>query len=405
MSQNVPPDQPESRDHGDFAQANSGQVAGYSYGEGNPYLTAQQPAGLPDLDAGAPQLRDVDSQRVNRKALVFLAGVVGILMLMILLVWRNTTGAKEEAKTPREETVVIPDLPQVEQAAAVPAEPIPLAQDARPLPPLPPTPAPPSAGEIRASEVPRQPSLVDRRIAAGGDGNAVQGATGDPYIQAMLAGLPGAQPAQIQKPAEPSTAAQFLANPDGLMVRGTYIRCVLETRIITDIPGFTSCVVTEPIYSINGRRLLLPKGSKMLGSYNMEPNGPRVAVIWDRITTPSGLDVTMASPGIDSLGGAGHPGHYSAHWPSRMAAALMISLVSDAFSYAAAEYGPETTALSNGIITEAPFESSTARTMERLANQALEKTANRPATVTINQGTVVNVYVARDVDFTGVLSR
>lgn len=405
MSQNGPPDQPESRDHGDFAQANSGRVAGYPYGEGNPYLTAQQPAGLPDLDAGAPQLRDVDSQRVNRKALAFLAGVVGILMLMILLVWRNTTGAKEEAKAPREETVVIPELPQVEQAAAVPAEPIPLAQDAPPLPPLPPPPALPSAEEIRASEVPRQPSLIDRRIAAGGDGNAGQGATGDPYIQAMLAGLPGAQPAQIQKPAEPSTAAQFLANPDGLMVRGTYIRCVLETRIITDIPGFASCVVTEPIYSINGRRLLLPKGSKMLGSYNMEPTGPRVAVIWDRITTPSGLDVTMAGPGVDSLGGAGHPGHYSAHWPSRMAAALMISLVSDAFSYAAAEYGPETTTVSNGIITEAPFESSTARTMERLANQALEKTANRPATVTINQGTVVNVYVAKDVDFTGVLSR
>jgi type IV secretion system protein VirB10 len=28
---------------------------------------------------------------------------------------------------------------------------------------------------------------------------------------------------------------------------------------------------------------------------------------------------------------------------------------------------------------------------------------NRPATVTINQGTVVNVYVAKDVDFSSVL--
>ena len=43
--------------------------------------------------------------------------------------------------------------------------------------------------------------------------------------------------------------------------------------------------------------------------------------------------------------------------------------------------------------------------MERLANQALDKAANRPATVTINQGTVVNVYVAKDVDFAGVLAR
>jgi type IV secretion system protein VirB10 len=43
--------------------------------------------------------------------------------------------------------------------------------------------------------------------------------------------------------------------------------------------------------------------------------------------------------------------------------------------------------------------------MERLANQALAKAANRPATVTVPQGTVLNVYVARDVDFSGVLAR
>lgn len=403
MSQNIPPSQ-TGHDDRSAMPSNDGQSPQPSHGDVNPYFQAQRTADMPDLDAGAPQLRDVDAQRVNRKALVFLAGIVGILVLMILLVWRNTTGASQQPRAPREETVVIPELPQVQQAPPAVAEPIPLAQDVPPLPP-PPPPPPPSAREIEANSGREGPSIVDRRIAAGTEGAPTQGAAGDPYIQAMLAGMPGAQAAQSQQSSEPSTVAQFLANPDGLMVRGTYIRCVLETRIITDVPGYTSCVVTEPIYSINGRRLLLPKGSKMLGSYNMEPTGPRVSVIWDRITTPTGIDVTMASPGVDNLGGAGHPGHYSAHWPSRMAAALMISLVGDAFAYAAAEYGPETTTVSNGFITQAPFESGTARTMERLANQALDKAANRPATVTINQGTVVNVYVAKDVDFTGVLAR
>jgi type IV secretion system protein VirB10 len=128
-------------------------------------------------------------------------------------------------------------------------------------------------------------------------------------------------------------------------------------------------------------------------------------VIWDRITTPNGIDVNMASPGVDNLGGAGHPGDYNAHWGSRIASALLISLISDAFSYAAAENGPRTTTISNGNVLETPFESTTARTMERLANQALDKSINRPPTVTINQGTVVNVYVSKDVDFTGVLAR
>jgi type IV secretion system protein VirB10 len=193
-------------------------------------------------------------------------------------------------------------------------------------------------------------------------------------------------------------------SPDALLVRGTYLRCVLETRIITDLAGYTSCLLTEPVYSINGRSLLLPKGSKIYGAYGGGPKGKRVEVIWDRITTPNGIDVAMSSPGVDQLGGAGHPGQYSAHWGSRIASALMISLISDAFKYAAAEHGPETTTIANnGMTVQSPYESATARTMERLANEALSSN-RRPPTVTINQGTIVNVYVAKDVDFTNVLN-
>ncbi len=219
--------------------------------------------------------------------------------------------------------------------------------------------------------------------------------------------LPGQeQGAAQQKQQDQETSAKPIANPDGLLVRGTYIRCVLETRIITDFPGFTSCIITEPVYSINGRRLLLPKGSKMLGQYGaVEPTGPRMQVVWDRITTPTGIDVTMVGPGVDNLGSAGHPGQYNAHWPSRISSALMISLLSDAFKWEAAEHGPKTTSvgLNSGVVTQQPYESNTAQSIQRLADQALDH--RHPATVTINQGTVINVYVAKDVDFTAVLPR
>ncbi|WP_457321840.1 TrbI/VirB10 family protein, partial [Stenotrophomonas sp. P5_B8] len=145
-----------------------------------------------------------------------------------------------------------------------------------------------------------------------------------------------------------------------------------------------------------------PKGSKIYGAYGGGPTGERVEVIWDRITTPNGIDVAMSSPGIDQLGGAGHPGQYSAHWGSRIASALMISLIADAFKYAAAEHGPETTTVTgSGLAVQSPYESATARSMERLANEAMSQ--RRPPTVTINQGTVVSVYVAKDVDFSDVL--
>jgi type IV secretion system protein VirB10 len=121
--------------------------------------------------------------------------------------------------------------------------------------------------------------------------------------------------------------------------------------------------------------------------------------------TPTGIDVNMASPGIDNLGGAGHPGYYDAHWGQRIGAALLISLLSDAFKYEGAKHGPQTTTIANGMAVQSPWESNTAQTLQSLAEMAVRKAANRPDTVTIHQGTVVYVYVAKDVDFSGVLSR
>lgn len=367
-------------------------------GNGAGHYAARQ--AQPELDADAPVLRAEEVQRLNRKALVFLAGIVVLLLVAIVGMIRAVGDDGRAASPPRQQELVIPELPRAAMAATPP-----LAAVAEPLPvvPLPPsTPQGPAfSGPVLPSpEQVSGPSLRDRRSAT-----TEAARTPDPYMQAMLAGLPGAQAQDMPAAtATDATAARPIVRPDSLLVRGTYIRCVLETRIVTDIPGFTSCVVTEPVYSINGRRLLLPKGSKVLGRYEAEPRGPRVAVVWDRITTPNGVDISMASPGVDGLGGAGHPGHYSAHWGSRIGSALLVSLVSDAFKYAAAEEGPPGTMIGEGgVVVRSPYESTTARTLERLAHQALDN--RRPPTVTIHQGSLLNVYVARDVDFTAVVAQ
>ncbi|WP_102944788.1 TrbI/VirB10 family protein [Stenotrophomonas sp. VV52] len=395
---------------------------------GNPYYGQNVADNNPNLDAAAPQLRSAEEQRLNRKALAFLGGILVLVIAMGFLLLRKSSDDQDRpARVNEQARVSTPELPTAPPVVAPP--PVADAQPIEMLPPLPPPaqdnpyrtpPAIPS--EMGMSNEPRQPSLLDRRMASGsgvGGGMGGGGAEGqagglggrpdDEYTRAMLAQLPGAQqpaPAKVRRgpDVEDVSNASFIRSPDALLVRGTYLRCVLETRIITDVAGFTSCLLTEPVYSINGRSLLLPKGSKIYGAYGGGPQGKRVEVVWDRITTPNGIDVAMSSPGIDQLGGAGHPGDYSAHWGSRIASALMISLIADAFKYAAAEHGPETTEIaSNGFAVQSPYESATARSMERLANEALSE--RRPPTVTINQGTVVSVYVAKDVDFSDVLPR
>lgn len=405
MSQNTPPNSPGRDDRNDPSWQGTGRDPGHDTIGSNPYYASLQPP-PPDLDAGAPTLKSGDMQRLNRKALFFLAGIVLLLLVMGYLVFRNASSDQDDvAPQPREERVVIPELPQAPVAEVAAPEPIELAQPIQ-LPPLPPENPAEGMPSIPEPMGPRVPTLLERRIMAEevASGAPAQSSQPDADTQALLNAI-GGNPQVAAAAPEKATSALFINKPDVLLVRGTFIRCVLETRIITDVPGFTSCIVTEPVYSINGRRLLLPKGSKILGRYESAPNGPRVAVIWDRITTPNGIDVSMASPGVDNLGSAGHPGDYSAHWGSRITSALLISLLSDAFKYAGEKNGPTTTTtFGNGFAVEQPFQSNTARSIQRLADQALEASAQRPPTVTINQGTIVNVYVAKDVDFSAVVA-
>lgn len=361
---------------------------------GNPYASQyQQRAEEPDLDAGAPQLRASELRRMNHRALLLLGAVVLLLLFVAYWMIDSATTPRGRPK-PREEKVTVAEapaavaLPQLPRPTPSPAQPIPLMPATVRTPPLP----------REQVQGPREPNLVQRRILAAEAGGAEAPPPAVPMPAAAGNGLPGSADADI-------TSAQPLTKPDTLMQRGTYIRCVLETRIISDVPGYSTCLVTEPVYSFNGHTLLLPKGSKVLGSYQKQQNQRRVEVIWDRIITPTGIDVNMKSPGIDNLGGAGLPGQYDAHWGERIGAALLISMLSDAFKYEAAKHGPTTTTISNGYVTQEPFESNTARTVQDLANQAVREAANRPPTVTINQGTVIYVYVAKDVDFSGVVAR
>jgi type IV secretion system protein VirB10 len=385
------PNSPDERSQDDRGE---GRVNNEYDERNNPYFARQQAGAEPDLDANEPVLRSSDMKRLNRKALVFLALIAILLLLAIFWLVKQGSGDSDKPK-PRAETVVAPELPQ-NMNAPVQTAPVALAQQ-----PMIPT-LPPMLNDDSESapepERPRGPTLLERRILA--EQSSAAG---------VAAGMPGQQPGAPPGAEEDQvTLAKPISNPDGLLVRGTYIRCILETRIISDFGGYTSCIVTEPVYSINGHNLLLPKGSKMLGQYGAgEPTSRRLQVVWDRVTTPTGLDVTLVGPGIDTLGSSGHPGQYDAHWGNKIASALFISLLSDAFKYAAAEYGPETTTvgLGSGIVTQQPFESNTAQSIQQLAQQAVEKSGRRPATLTISQGTVLNVYVAKDVDFSAVLPK
>lgn len=195
-----------------------------------------------------------------------------------------------------------------------------------------------------------------------------------------------------------SVKAQQRGDLTYLLAKGTNIRCGLDTKIVTTQPGFTRCIVSKDVYSANGKTLLIERGSKIIGEQTsaLLQGQARVFVLWNELETPSGVKVPLASPGAGALGESGHAAYVKYHFWRRFGGALMISMigdVGDAFSNRQNRPSGSNNHISYENTTEAA---------EQMATEALKNSINIPPTGTINQGTLINIMVARDVDFSNV---
>lgn len=364
----------------------------------NLYSSQYEQEQLAGLEENAPQLNAPVDRTVNKKAIAFIVAAGFGLAGLGAFAYHQFSGSDEAPPPERPQVVTVPDLPAPEpQVTEIP--PVDLVEEQKPdpesskttesvkppieisSPPIVETP-PPIIPNIPVQPVDMSANTDSKFVE---DGEAAQKESGASITQA--------------------NAVRYMHNRDKLLLQGTYLRCVLETKIVSEVKGFTSCIITEPVYSASGKYLLLPKGSKVMGQYgSSNPSGPRMEVIWNRIITPEGVDVTLESPGVDNLGAAGHVGKFKSHWGSRLASALLISMISDAFKYAATEYGPQgQTVTTNTSTTTNPYQSDTANTLKQQAISQLERNNARPNTVTINQGTLINIYTAQDIDFSSVM--
>jgi type IV secretion system protein VirB10 len=202
---------------------------------------------------------------------------------------------------------------------------------------------------------------------------------------------------QLTPSATPMVAAAMLGDRNMILPKGRSIDCGLSVRLVSDLPGLASCIVSQNVYSDNGKVLLLERGSEAVGEYSSSTaqGQKRLFVLWSRIKTPSGVVINLASPGADELGTSGLPGKVNNHWWERLGAAALLTIVQDAIAYKTAE-------VSNGTTGSLAVYQNTGQTTNNMAETILASTISIKPTLYKNQGDRTTIYVARDLDFGSV---
>jgi len=203
---------------------------------------------------------------------------------------------------------------------------------------------------------------------------------------------------QLHASATPRVTASTLGNRSLTLPKGTAFTCALKTKVISAASGFDGCQVLRNVFSADGRVLLIERGSHMDGEYRVasfRSGTVRIPVLWTRIRTPNGVTVDIDSPGTGKLGESGVDGYVDNRWVERIGAALLLSLINDSVQFVLQNQ----TDNSSGDTIILP---STTSSTNKLAEKVLENTINIPPLIYQNQGGIVGIYVARDVDFSSV---
>jgi type IV secretion system protein VirB10 len=175
------------------------------------------------------------------------------------------------------------------------------------------------------------------------------------------------------------------------MAVGTLIQAVLETPIDTAKPGLARAIVSRDARGFDGRQVLVPRGSRLTGEYQSDARAgqKKVLINWTQLIRPDGSVIRLDSPAADALGGAGVPGRTSGLSLGRLAQGVLRTALAVGTGVASwSGRGSVIVGLPGAQLTNA-------------VGGAGGK--GRQRRITVKQGTMFNVFVARNLDFSAAL--
>ena len=187
-------------------------------------------------------------------------------------------------------------------------------------------------------------------------------------------------PHQLAEPASPY-----------MLSAGSIIAASLITGLRSDLPGLVTAQVTENAYdSASGRNVLIPQGSRLIGSYDsMVAFGQkRALVVWQRIIMPDASSIQIDNaPASDAQGFAGLADAVDTHTLTILKGVILSTLLGVG--------GQLSLGSSESDLVRAVRE-STQQNTERAGQQFVGKALDVQPTITVRPGARVRIVVHKD---------
>ncbi len=177
------------------------------------------------------------------------------------------------------------------------------------------------------------------------------------------------------------------------VLEGTVIDTVLTNRLDGTVAAPVNCLVSTPVYAANGQDVLIPAGSRILGTTRpVQSFGEsRLAVAFTRLVLPTGRTFTLDHfLGLNEIGDAGLRDHVNQHYKTTFGVSAAIGLLSGFSQYLGSGLLGNR---NNGtvIITGNVGDATT-----QAAGQTMGRLLNRLPNITIREGHRVKVYLTSD---------
>lgn len=192
-----------------------------------------------------------------------------------------------------------------------------------------------------------------------------------------------------------SVSAKRLPHPSMTVPAGEMIPATLETAINSELAGMVRAITTRDIYALSGDKLLIPKGSTLVGQFNtaITQSQSRVFVVWNRLQMTNGVIVTLNSPSSDAIGRAGQAADYiDRHFFERFGSGALLSVLGAYTAMGGVRGQDEYNSMSQ-------YRMNIAGSFQQAANQTIQQDMQTRPTLQVNQGASINVFVAHDLDF------